>query len=403
MARRRRIAIPCSIIRVRSVSSSCTVRTESSTSPPPPATTVPIGARTLIRCSLRGFALLSQLITGAFKCRVLFVRININRILAHRVSIPPEWLEYSSEDILAAHEEVFDSPDPETRRQFETAEELDEYPLYNEANEEVPLYNANGERIQRREAYSPDHQWPAVGVLQDLNKLPSLFASSEYMPLPAEFDGEMDIDHGYGAGVDDDDIADNDFVEAARDYRANDVKYTGYPHCFVPNMGQWQAHGVIRPLARIVHQINRRIREHAGSGPCIAPVSSQCYNTVAHRVRRSARAHLAQTGPMTGVVTGAWASTAKTENHARRVLEFANNELPHDRLANKIEHSSPTFLRFENVFEIHPHRMNPDLFDDRNGFYNAVILPLFQACAHREVLSALKDASICLRPRVRLP
>ena len=106
---------------------------------------------------------------------------------------------------------------------------------------------------------------------------------------------------------------------------------------------------------------------------------------------------------MTGVVTGAWASTAKTENHARRVLEFANNELPHDRLANKIEHSSPTFLRFENVFEIHPHRMNPDLFDDRNGFYNAVILPLFQACAHREVLSALKDASICLRPRVRLP
>lgn len=318
----------------------------------------------------------------------------------HSVSVPPEWVNVEPEHIFEAHEAVYDSPDPASRVRVESVEDLEEMPMFNDKDEEVPIYDVNGVRIPRRTAHSPDDRWPCVGVLQDLTKMQSLFADRTHLPYYNEFDDDLDSDHGYGAGVDDEDLVQDAYQEAARRFRSDDVPHTGYPHCFIPNMGQWQARGFIQPLAKIVRGIERDLRDTPGAGPCIVPVSSQCYNTLAHRVRTSARAHLAQTGPMTGVVTGSWARTQKNEQYARRVLESAHQRLPHVRLSDQITSASPTFLRLENVFAFHPHRMNPDIFDDPDGFYDHVMSPLIDACAHGHVLSAIKKASICLRPRV---
>ena len=319
------------------------------------------------------------------------------------MTIPPAWIEREAEDLFEEYDgNVFDSADQATRRRFETADELAELPLFNPQDEEIPVYSAGGRRIPRRTPVSLDGHWPVAGVLQDLSKIHDLFLAPSNIPINADFDGELHEDRGFGQGLDDDDFIEFEPGDPPRDARMNDIPHTRYPHCFIPTMGQWQAHGFIQPILPLLRQLHGRIRDNQHRGLAVEAVSSQCYNTVAHRLRASARLHLAQTGPLTGVVSGAYARSTKNEAHANDLLFFAQPRLPHTQLAEKIrEAGDDQYLRLENVFRCHPHRMDEDIFADVDGFYESVIMPIIDMAAHPSVLTALKATSILLVPEVR--
>ena len=315
--------------------------------------------------------------------------------LSHSAYIPDYWADIDTERIWLAYDgDVYDSPDPTSRRRFESEEELDMYPMF-ENDEERPIYNEDGRRIFRRKARSRNGLWNPCGLLADLTKTASLFIGDDYVPFPQEFESEF---------VDDDDENMEFLAEAVHHTRKRDVVWHAYPQAFTGNLGHWQAAGVIRPLPPLLRDINRDIRRGPAAGSPIEPVSSQCYNSAMHRMRSSARLHIAQTGTVTGLAAGAWASTPVAERDARALFERWNARLPHHKLDLKIANVGPDrFLRLENVLTLYPHRMADRIREDVDALFEECVCPLVQAFVHPTVLAALKNTTVALVPDVRVP
>ena len=301
------------------------------------------------------------------------------------------------------HGKLYSSPDPGDRMPIESLEELMDWEMFDANEEEIPIFNAGGKRVPRRRPLMlGGDQWPSCGLLQDLRLTQTLFCGRVDIPVNPEFDGELQEDRGFGRAREDDDLGQHETDDLRRLRRNNDTTYTTYPHFFSRELGQWQANGVIKPILPLLYDLNRNIRRWPGGGLCVEPISSQCYNTLAHRVRPAARLHLAQTGPMTAVGAGAWARTPKAERHANATYRWARTSLPHTRLGHKIANSGPKyFLRLENVFSVHPHRMTDEILDAENGFHDNVIVPLLNAGEHPTVVAAIKKTTVILNPEVR--
>ncbi|KAI0362896.1 hypothetical protein BV20DRAFT_1058536, partial [Pilatotrama ljubarskyi] len=306
------------------------------------------------------------------------------------------WDPVSVEDILEEHGDVYTSADPDSREQIP---DLAEHPLLDGNECEIPVYGANGVRIPRRIAVTTDDPdadeddviVPACGLYQDLHRTHELFCGTL---------GPVSGRPGHDSEEDEDDPMNRDDEELpslqySLDYN---VSFHVYPHFFSKYIGQWQASGVILPFESHLRALEPSLRARSRSARCVVPVKSQCYNTIAHHTRESARQHLAQRGAATGTAAGSWASDRHTKNTAKAMFAHTRHELPHERLARQIEHAGETCLRHEVLLTFELLNMKPRL---RSGdaFYEDVVLQVVEAGAHADVVGAIKSTTVVLRPQ----
>lgn len=248
---------------------------------------------------------------------------------------------------------------------------------------EIPIYDPQGTRIYRRTPILSDPP-RYCALLQDLRHGAMLFQHSvppESTPGP----DDDDDDQAYGA----------DGLHTSRD-----PAYTPYPLFFSRYYGHWQANALITPLRTLVRKFARTLAVFPDGPPCIEGIKSQCYNSLTHSVRHSSSTHLAQRGPLTGASAGAWASTPPNRNTARRLVHQAQAHFPHAQLAQQLEQGQQNpFLRLENVVTFHFSRMKEHLHPG-DTFYKEVIFPLVDLCSHPTVFTALKNATVIIKPMV---
>ncbi|KAI0323771.1 hypothetical protein GY45DRAFT_1376073 [Cubamyces sp. BRFM 1775] len=297
------------------------------------------------------------------------------------------WEERGVDDILARDEVLYTTSDVATR---EAIESLDEYDLLDADGVEIPIFNAEGRRIPRRLAIF-DEPYTPCGILQDLSKVPSLFET-----------GSGDIDAT---------TFEIETSESGRAILAEEVQVAGlicphdtptyylYPLFYSQNVGQWQASGIIAPLSSHVTKLNHDIAQHDHHASAVVPVKSQCYNTLSHYTRESARDHIAQRGILTGAAGGSWADDNKTTNTATYLRGTCDQRDPHEHLADQVSRADDTHLRLENVYLFHMQRMAPK-YRDGAQFYESVVFPLAQACRQPNVLASIKATSIVFKPDI---
>ncbi|TBU21141.1 hypothetical protein BD311DRAFT_679245, partial [Dichomitus squalens] len=185
-------------------------------------------------------------------------------------------------------------------------------------------------------------------------------------------------------------------LRAHRKQVKRDVKFRFFPAAFTHTIGQIQADGPIRPLARKVEAINRDVRARPGVGPPVACSRNQIYNDLSHHTRLSAGQHIAQRGILTGTAAGAYAHTWQSESIASKSYGQVSSILPHSALATQIRNVKKSYLRFENVFTIHINRLDPSLHNGR-AFFDHVVEPVLSACSHSDVCAAIKQSTVVLR------
>ena len=281
-------------------------------------------------------------------------------------------------------------------RPEDLVDNLSGYNLQDENGEDNLLFNEHGQQIPRYHATYLG-QPRCCGLLQNLSDLDALFDDDD-LESADEVDDMLDIEDDNGHINDEDEAGIPRHPPPRRPiYPA--VRYDAYPHAFLSDYGQWQAHGVISQLAKLIHPIVTNTRLRVGVGATVEPISSQCYNTFAHRTRDSARMHIAQRGLLTATVAGAWATSPKGNTTFRRLFVQSDSTLPHLRLESQIDNVRETYLRFENVFQINCDRMKPEALTGQ-GFYEKVIQPILDAYWHPDVVDALRTRCLVLRPEV---
>ncbi|KAM5542550.1 hypothetical protein V8D89_004009 [Ganoderma adspersum] len=205
--------------------------------------------------------------------------------------------------------------------------------------------------------------------------------------------------HGRGGYIDDEDELGIPPSRRRPRRRFPGLRYEAYPHAFLPNCGQWQAHGVISSFDKLLTPISDKTCKHGGGGNTINAVSSQIYSTFTHRTRESARMHIAQRGLLTATVAGAWATTPKGSTTFRNLYTQSNFSLPHLRLESQVKNVMDTYLRFENVLRIHCDRMRPESLTGP-GFYQDVIRPILSAYYNTNVVDNIRSRCLVLHPEL---
>lgn len=317
-----------------------------------------------------------------------------------RCSEVGRWDPIPSFEIIDKHGgELYDSDNTALRAPID----IDNFPeLFDADGREIHIYTPAGIPIPRLAAILPEDGPRFCALLPDLSKCRSLFVHSDSLDLREDDEGDaMEVENELEINSNVGDVDDLPEVRASRVAVQRDVAFQVYPTAFTHTMGNWQAKGIIRPLALLLIDINKAIRRAPGVCPAVEPSISQCYNNFSHHTRRSAGQHIVQRGILTGVATGAWATNGTTHATASKLFERVESDLPHKALEEQVENVDETCLRFENVFTIHFNRLAPR-FLDGGQFFDSVIEPLIQACGHPNVFNALRDSTIILKPQVIL-
>ncbi len=303
-----------------------------------------------------------------------------------------EWEDVNPYNIEYDHPVLYDSPDPATRTRIE---DIIEHPPLDDDGREICFYTPEGVRVPRRQ---PIAAGPRCGIMQDLNAVHALFCTP-----PGEIDSDMEVDDmldddlGYDINQADLDL---NARHAARPPPPHDVEYTCYPHFFSKNIGQWQAHGVMRPMLVHIRALARALSRAGSGGLALYALNSQCYNTSAHSMRFSSRSHLAQKGVLTGAAAGPWATTQTTQTTASRLYHYADHSLPHETLARQLTMGGDHFLRLENNFLIDFTHLREE-FHSGGALYRHFIMPVQTICQRRDMLDAIKGSSVVLSGDVR--
>ncbi|KAI1783804.1 hypothetical protein LXA43DRAFT_1102094 [Ganoderma leucocontextum] len=285
-----------------------------------------------------------------------------------RYSPVDHWGPTPRQDIIRKHPGPLYSS--EERRPEHLINDLKNYKLHDDNGVEQPLFDQHGQRITRVVAKYLDGQPRCCGILQKLNDLDGLFDNDDDEEESAdEVNYMLDEDNGRGGYINDEDEAGIPRPRPRPRFPA--LRYDAYPHALLPNHGQWQAHGVISSFDKLLRPITHNTRRHVGGGVVVEPVSSQCYNTFAHKTRENARLHIAQRGLLTATVSGAWATTPKGNTTFQRLFMQSDTTLPHLRLESQVQGIEETYLRFENVLRIYCDRMKPESLSG-SGFYQQV-------------------------------
>lgn len=318
-------------------------------------------------------------------------------VLSARCSEVGSWEPIPAEEIIEAYgEELYDSPVRNTRARID----LDHFPpLHDEQGREFTIYTPTGDAIPRFAAMEPEDGPHYCALLPDLPKCRSLFIASVPGYDPDD-DDAMEIEHDLEPPSDLDDDDERGDIPHPRRAPQQDIAFQVYPTAFIPTLGNWQAKGIITPLAKHVNTLASHITRIPRGPPAVQGSISQSYNNFTHHTRRSAGQHIVQRGILTGVTAGAWSTNSRTQATASKLFAHVESDLPHKALEQQVNNVDETCLRFENVFVIHMKRLKPALLEG-SAFFDSVIQPLIDACGHSDVFNALRCSTTVLRPGVR--
>ncbi|KAH9848943.1 hypothetical protein C2E23DRAFT_738394, partial [Lenzites betulinus] len=313
-------------------------------------------------------------------------------LAAHYAAVPvQDWRPYNAQRIKDANPEIYDSDDPNSRTLIQ---DILTYPLVDGNGLEKRIYAPDCTRIKRRRAVGL-HSSERCGIMQDLSAIHRLFcAPSGLDDELMEVDPVVDPDAHNPGNINDVDHELN-MQYARRLPPLEDVAYTSYPHFFSKNIGQWQADGVMQPMMPLIRSLSNELsRPHSG-GKAIVALNSQCYNTIAHSTRFSARHHLAQKGMLTATSAGPWATTPKARNTADKLFGKVSYSLPHERLVNQLLLGSDNCLRVENNFLIDFDHLRGE-FHNGGDIYRHFIMKYEAFCRRSSLLEAIKSVSVLL-------
>ncbi|KAI0665777.1 hypothetical protein C8Q78DRAFT_1063237 [Trametes maxima] len=305
-------------------------------------------------------------------------------------SIVEEWEEVPIARILANHREVYDSPMTDARNRIE---DLAAVLLLGEDGREVPIYTRDGVYIQRRRPARTLRR-NRCSIMQNLSATPGLFAATA--GDESEDEVEEELDEGYAIGIDEADYELNlDHARAA--FLAKRPSYTVYPHFFSKTVGQWQSTGVMAPLVPYLRDLSRTVSARGSGGHAIQPLKSQCYNTVAHRMRHSARFHLAQRGILTAAAAGPWATSPSAKHTAERLQQkIERGGFPHETLAHQLTGGDRDYLRHEMNILVDFRHLRPEL-KAGDALYHAVIMGYRKIARRADVMDHLRKTSVIFR------
>jgi hypothetical protein len=273
-------------------------------------------------------------------------------IINHRSYLDvAEWRNVPMDNILDAHEALYDKPDTDEARE---EVDLHNLPLLDDNGFEINVYSEEGLRVPRR--------IPALfsncGALLNLRSVHELFSSE-----------------------------DND--ESTR----NHVLFYVYPVAFTEDLGNIQSRGLLtsfsRRFALIDNAMRPRLRDDdadendslAGDAPnlddednparlgssILHGIKCQVYNELSHRVRDEAKFHPVQLGMISTAMAGTTTRKITGQRRWQRRLEQCNAGLPHERFVDKVSgNDQPQALRFENTYTLDVHRLSNDR---QNGRY----------------------------------
>jgi hypothetical protein len=256
------------------------------------------------------------------------------------------WRDVAEENLLDAHEVLYDKPDTDEARE---EVDLHDLPLLDDDGCEINIYSEEGFRVPRRVPV----RFRNCGALLDLHSVHELFASKD------------------------------DGLESTR----NSIPFYVYPVAFTKHMGNVQARGLMTNFNQRFTLIDKAMRPHlqgddpdednslAGDGPDIDGennpprlgssvlhgISCQVYNELSHRVRDEAKFHPVQLGMISTAMAGTTAKTNSGRRRWQRRLDQCNAGLPHERFVEKVTgNDQPQALRFENTYTLDIHRLSND-------------------------------------------
>ena len=127
--------------------------------------------------------------------------------------------------------------------------------------------------------------------------------------------------------------------------------------------------------------------------------STQVYNNYIHRVRENARRHIAQSGVLTTLSAGAWATTAKGRATTAQLKGIVDQMMPHNRMAHQFNNVNEHYLRLETEVIVHPIRFKEE---HRTGetFFDTFLEPWILACVSPEWMAAFRKTTVYLHPNV---
>lgn len=316
--------------------------------------------------------------------------------LIHYSAVPvKDWRPYSAQRIKDDHPEIYDSDDPNHRT---LVEDILTYPLVDGDGLENRIYTPDGTRIKRRRAIGVRAS-ERCGIMQDLSAVNRLFCAPS-----RRNDSDMDVEDMLEPGAHNRGNIDNADLDLNEQYAPRrpppeDVAYTSYPHFFSKNIGQWQADGVMQPMMPLIRSLSNELSHPGSGGKAIVALNSQCYNTIAHSTRFSARHHFAQKGMLTAACAGPWATTPKARSTADKLYGKVTYSLPHERLINQLLLGADNCLRVENNFLIDFDHLREELHNG-GDIYRHFIMKYEAFCRRSSVLDAIKSVSVLLTHNV---
>jgi hypothetical protein len=305
-----------------------------------------------------------------------------------------DWVPVDPDDILARFNQIYDSPDIQTRHLVHDLHSLD---LLDENGKENKIYEENGRKICRRGA-SIEGNSGTCGVLVNLRSISSLFTAEDHVDF-----NDSDIDND-----------DSDSGHPPPPQRCS-TPLSLYPQAFLRDYGHIQAQGIVNIVNGALNKINNdlqrnhvRINDQSSDiveearfnvEPVVVGVSSQMYNAVQHRASTNAGTLDVQQGRISATLAGASATSHKNKRTAEQHLRYCRTKLPHNRFKERVRHEEcPTSLRVENVFSIDMTQISPD---DRDGeTIYSTICSLADVWRHPEVIGRLKPHLMIFKPGV---
>ncbi|KAG2090773.1 uncharacterized protein F5147DRAFT_780230 [Suillus discolor] len=304
------------------------------------------------------------------------------------------WQEVPNEEILEAHNIIYDSPDPI----FRQPANLDDFPARDpRTQKENNIYDEEGHRIPRFHGICSNNTKPC-GVLINLETITELF--STFIP-------------------DDDSMALDPDIIFDDDIRTPIVNV--YPQAFLRKYGHIQCNSILPHFAPFMSKIRNAVsrsspdqnqdlfdgqpadgdadefdRLPSGSLPTVLFASgSQFYNEISHRIRPSADLHDVQQGRITSALSGAYSHGHGQTTH-RIVMRECRLNLPHQRYDNKIKvNDIPRALRLENIYIF---QLDSLKRHKRNGasIYRDMVVPLASSWSHPTIFQALRPHLLVL-------
>ncbi|KAG1803891.1 uncharacterized protein HD556DRAFT_1303877 [Suillus plorans] len=280
------------------------------------------------------------------------------------------WQEVPNEEILEAHNIIYDSPDPI----FRQPANLDDFPAQDpRTQKENNIYDEEGHHIPCFHGICSNNTKPC-GVLINLETITELF--STFIPD----DDNMVLDP---------DIIFDDDIRTPMVNIRNAVSRSS------PNQNQDPFDG--QPADGDADEFDRL---PSGSLPTVLFTSgSQFYNEISHRIRPSADLHDVQQGRITLALSGAYSHGHGQTTH-RIVMRECRLNLPHQCYDNKIKvNDIPQALRLENIYIF---QLDSLKHHKRNGasIYRDMVVPLASSWSHPAIFQALRPHLLVLTSEV---